>query len=165
MLLTLTSGDVVFERAKGIILKTGLELTSVECQCIDNAIADVPISEPGAYELWLSEIDVRLRGADARVRVNSLLLPFAISLSQADVDRGRKEVPVEDGVFRITVLDGKRAPVPRYSLQAWRQEEATQIERTITLSMDENGTCLVYGNPTQCMLLIEAGHGVLIERL
>lgn len=98
------------------------------------------------------------------MRLNGTVLPWSVEFTQDDLDRGKKTFNVpSDGVFRVTVVDQRCKPIPHHRLMVYANQ--TGIDRTIHLQMDENGTMMTYGNPTQCCILPEPGIGVLIHHM
>jgi len=136
------------------------EANVAQGDCHENVISGLNICEPGIYNLWLSGMEIRtLSGADA-VRLNGLLLPWIVELTQDDLDRGtRTVVAPPGGVFRMTAGDDRHIAIPHYKVLAWTDETTLEIQ------MDANGTQLTYDNPTRCCFVIDPGFGIVIEHL
>jgi hypothetical protein len=167
--LTLSSDLLVFARARALMLRQdNPEAFLAESESVDNVISNLNISEPAQYSLWLSDIEAKISSTGESIRLTQLLLPWNIEFTREDLDHGKKTFVVpSDGVFRVTVVDQLCKPIPRHKLMAYSFEtiNKTSIECTIHFQMDENGTMTTYGNPTRCLILPEAGIGVLIQHL
>jgi hypothetical protein len=131
-----------------------------EGNCRENVISGLTIDEPGAYNLWLSEIEILARSSGKSIQVDRVVLPWVVEWTQEDLDRGTATVAVPPGgIFRMTAVDSRHVPIPRHKMIVGADQT------TIEFQMHANGTQVVYGNPTLCVILIDPGTGVLIEHL
>lgn len=127
-----------------VLRRDAPEAFCAETECVDNVISNLNLVEPGAYDMWLSDIEAKIRSTGTNIRLNGLMLPWAIEFTREDVGHGTKTfiVPPE-GVFRITVVDERCKPIPHRKLTAFANEKP--LELTLQLQMDENGTMTTYG--------------------
>jgi hypothetical protein len=161
MLITLISNDFVFNRAHVMLVRRdNPERGDSQGECHENEISGLVLQEVGNYNLWFSQIELRPLSGLGSFHVNGHVIPWPIEFTKEDLDRGAKSIAMPaGGVFRITVIDASRVPIPRYKLLA------SQGETTVEIHTDANGSQVMYGNPTQCYINIDEGTGIIIERL
>jgi hypothetical protein len=133
---------------------------ALQGQCYENKIPGLNVHKPGTYRLWLSDMDIRPISSVKTIYVKGLLLPWTIEFTQEDIERGIKNMTAPPGgLFRVTVVDGRHVPIPNHKLLAGADEITAELQ------MDASGSLLMYGNPTQCFILIDSGFGIYIEHL
>jgi hypothetical protein len=163
--VVLASKQFAFTSARVLLFRLDHEFV-LNGQCTENVIAELNVEASGAYDLWLSDIEVRSLSSGATFRLNGLLRPWVVEFTRQDLDRGTATVVAPlGGVFQITVMNAARLPVPYYKLLA-STDDATKFDMTtLEIPMNANGTFVTYDNPTRCRLIIDPGCGILIEHL
>jgi hypothetical protein len=112
--VVLSSERFAFATAKTLFVRTDMSV-AVEGQCYEDVIADLNIDAAGAYNLWLSDIELRSLSTGKGIAVNGILFPWVVEFTQKNLDEGTITVASPaGGVFRITVMDRRHVPVPNY---------------------------------------------------
>ena len=131
----LTSEQFAFTSARVLLVRFDRAL-SLQGQCDENTIADLNIEASGKYDLWLSDIEVRTLSNGQSFRLNGLLLPWVVEFTQQDLDRGTTTIAAPlGGVFRMTVMNAARVPIPHYRLIASTDNAALEMA-TLEIPMD-----------------------------
>lgn len=159
MRVRLSSEDFEWTRAQALLVPVD-KTRVLEGHCQENWISELNIDAPGRYDLWLSNIEARALSSGTTFALNGMFFPWAVEVTQADVDRGVTTVGAPPGgVFRITVMNAEHIPIPRYQLMA------AADGATLEVPMDENGAFVTYDNPTRCRMDIEPGFCILMEHV
>jgi hypothetical protein len=158
VLLILSSDEFDFTDAEVVLVSQGNPGVVARANCHENVTSELNISS-GTYNLWLSAMIVGTRSGKV-VRLHGSLPPWTVEVTTEDIDRGRMTVVApQGGIFKITVVDNRHVPVPYYQLLAAVEEN------TIELQMDENGTQLLFGNPTGYFIQVDKGLGIVIDHV
>ena len=149
------------DSAEGLIFdRTFSDDQVIPVTCIKNRVHFNSALKLGAsYTLYLSEMRVTEKISGQVFDRVHLLRPVGLPISLVE-----EVVDVEislPAVFKMTVFDSQRQPVPHAKITF----ADTLYDSTNELTMDRNGEVLVSDNPTSLTILVSLRTALLIERI
>lgn len=128
-----------------------------------NGRIDWPTPSPGDFHFLLHELAVTRVSDSAQFVIPHFLVPFPISITVEDIQRGSAEFSVQTrDIFRLTVTNAGPVISPRREIRFFHPLEGS-LGLNANLRLDESGQTLWLGNPTMAKFDIDADTRFLIE--